>query len=147
MTNYLVSWNKPARMFRFRQKVQDQGLMCKEAYGTARITGTDNVNYRLHFQCDVVNHKEGGVLRVQGPEPNYQVPAGARYVGTGKWRCCARRSDGHWRMMLETDKAVRYFIVDIKGDWNLVWDDGGSHLFHIGKLYIDEANELAYVTH
>lgn len=132
---YLVSWNKPARMFRFREHAEDQGRMFAEAYGTALMRGTDNVNHRLIMEFNVESYEKDAVLRTSAQFEDYEVPAGAEYMGEAKWRCCAQRANGQWRMLDQVGKKA-FFAPNLYGNWNLVWDDRGSHIFHQGRAWI-----------
>lgn len=146
MTQYLVSWNKPNRMFRFRERPEDQGKMFAEAYGTALMRGTDNVNHRLHMEFDVESF-DGAVLRTKADFEDYEVPVGAVYMGETKWRCCAQRAKGQWRMLDQLNKLEKkaFFAANLYGNWNLVWDDRGSHIFHQGRAWYHEASDTIYV--
>ena len=60
------------------------------------------------------------------------------------WRLCYNRAGSeadqrpHWRLRDErTQKLYSNDIRDYRGIVNLNWFDGGPHVFHDGKVYID----------
>lgn len=145
MKTYMVSWNKPERMFRWRERADEQGMMATEAYGSARAVGTDTDNFRLYMEAEVTEHTPRGLIRLKASPSGIEVPNGATYLGDTKWRCCARRGQHDFRLMNERNRKEAYYVTNFLGDWNLVWDDRGSHLFHQGKAYLDEANRTIYL--
>ena len=59
------------------------------------------------------------------------------------YRLCYRRPQRDYRMRDERSGDL-YHVKGYAGDINLNWLDGGSHIFHDGKVFLDE-NYIAHL--
>ena len=63
-------------------------------------------------------------------------------LGDSQWRLCYRRAYKDWRLRNERTQEL-YHVEDIaECPININWTDQGSHIFHMGKAYIDEDYKL-----
>ena len=65
------------------------------------------------------------------------------------YRLCYRRAHNDWRVRDErkpfTDPEALIFVAGYLGDLNGDWQDGGSHIFHNGPIYIDKDNVAHFI--
>ena len=147
MKTYLVSWNKPERKFRFRERVAEQGMLPQYAEGTVNLLKVDNQAFRLHMQGHIVSYEAGGLLVIEAEPMEFEIPSTAVNMGHKLWRCCANRAVNEFRMRPEDALREGVQVANMMGNWNLVWKDKGSHVHHDGQFYYDEKSNTGYVTH
>lgn len=64
---------------------------------------------------------------------------GDRALPDSHYRICFRRAFGDWRTRNErTNQLYHVKGYTPGGILNLNWQDGGSHIFHDGPIYLDE---------
>ena len=65
------------------------------------------------------------------------------------YRLCFRREHHDWRLRDErkpwTDSTALIHVAGYEGDVNINWLDHGSHIFHDGKVYMDENNIAHFI--
>lgn len=147
MKTYLVSWNKPTRKFRFRERVSEEGMLVQEAEGPVNLLKVDNQAFRLHMQGHIVSYESGGLIVLESEPMEFEIPKTAVDMGHRLWRCCANRAVNEFRMRPEDALRDGVQVANMMGHWNLVWHDRGSHVHHNGHFWYDEGANMGYVTH
>lgn len=147
MRTYLVSWNKPSRMFRFREHIEEEGMLVQEAEGPVNLLKVDNQAFRLHMQGQIVKYTPHGLIVLDSDPMEFEIPDTAVNMGHRLWRCCANRALNEFRMRPEDALRDGVQVANMMGRWNLVWKDRGSHVHHDGHFWYDEAANMGYVTH
>lgn len=71
---------------------------------------------------------------------------GDKFLPSSHWRACFRRSEGDWRTRNERTNQL-YHVAGYTpgGTLCLNWQDGGSHIFHDGPIYIDKDLNVKFI--
>lgn len=134
------SWSRTKSTMRLRGPVEDtwQGgegeWFCKASKGKTVMLGCDHDLMRMHLYGKA--QLSSDMIEFWAP-PTYgaDIPVDAQPLGDSHWRLCARVPLRDWRLRDERTNEL-IMVKDYSGHLNMDWNDGGSHIFHDGLVYL-----------
>lgn len=123
---------------RFRFRLGTNEWLCDRLAGRAEVVKANGKLGRLTLRG--ILQINDGVASMWAPEDAEPDPLAGAGVDS-HWRLCYAREVEGWRLRDERkelrDPTALTIVKDYKGIVNLNWFDGGTHVFHDGKVAID----------
>ena len=139
---YEFSYSRSKGKMRFRLNGDEWNV--KRIAGKAYSEGVNELGqWMLRLKLKVDGDTAYTYLPKDVTVEDFEIPEGG--LPDTHWRLCYNRAGSesdkrpHWRLRDErTQHVYSNDIRDYKGIINLNWMDGGPHVFHDGKVYIDD---------
>ncbi len=130
----------------FRWRLPDLGWewLCTRLAGNVQMVEALGETGRLIMRGRLVIADGTAYMYRDEDAPFSEPPKGLRE--DSHWRLCYYRAERNWRLRDERTGVLR--LVDgYKGDLNITWFDGSTHIFHDGEVVVDENNIAHFIDH
>ena len=150
---YEFSYNRRAGTMRFRLDGNEwnvRSIACKEGVESVGV----NAEGRWLIRCKLRVEGDNAFVYLPGDvsKADYDFPHEATDLPDTHWRLCYNRAGSeadkrpHWRLRDErTQELYSNDIRDYQGIVNINWLDGGPHVFHDGRVFIDNEGVAHFV--
>lgn len=129
----------------FRWRLNGDEWLVDEIVGMCDVDSVSQMGHvTIRGELLIEQDERGKTVAYIYPDPNADVvgePEG-RELPESHWRLCANlsgRDDDKWRLRNERTQELTH-VKGYVGRANMNWLDGGSHVFHDGKVIIDSEN-------
>lgn len=143
--SYAAKLQRETGQSKFRWRLGDEEWLCDQIAGMCAM---DSVSQKGHItvRAEVVFQDVGGKVTAfvyPDTEAETEAPEGEE-LPESQWRLCANLAgadDDKWRLRDERSDPRAPYVTHVRGyvgQANLSWMDGGSHVFHTGRIVVDK---------
>lgn len=145
--SYAATLRRETGASKMRWRLGDDEWLCDRIAGACDMDSLENMGHiTVRGELQIVN--EGGQdVAYLWPDPDAEdEEVEGKVLPDTHWRLCAnlKGSDNDkWRLRDERSDPMNPDIIHVrgyKGRANVNWLDGGSHVFHDGRIILDEDN-------